>query len=180
MRWPYFCFCHTGLNPVHGSEHFLMYRIFWRTQSDKIAVYILQKCGWPAHVKVSPNGDCKLLQTCEISVSSNVEVDARPISRIWFAVCDCRTTSGNSGQQLPGFVGKNMQFRVARSMYPPHFTGRFCATRCESVKLRKNRGDANSGAQQNNWFRARPQNEFVPRRADLQFVADLRCVDKMV
>ena len=147
MRRLYFCLRYAWLNTVLGSEHFMMYRILGHPQRDEIAVHIRQEGGWSTHVKVSFNGNGELLQTREVPVPLNVEVVARPVSRIWFAVRDCRMTSGNSSQKLPGLLGKHLLRRIARSMNPPHFPRSFCAPGRKSVKHRKHRGNADSGAQ---------------------------------
>ena len=54
----------------------------------------VRKGGWAAHVKVSCDGNCELLEAREVPVPLNVEVAARLVAGIWFAVGDCRMTSG--------------------------------------------------------------------------------------
>ena len=98
MRGLHFCLRYTWFNTVRGSEYFVMYRILRHPQRDEIAVHIPQEGGWSTHVKVGLNGNGEFLQTREVPASSNIEVVAGPVSRIWFAVRDCRMTSGNSGQ----------------------------------------------------------------------------------
>jgi hypothetical protein len=98
MRRLCLCLRDTWLNTVFGSEHFVMDRILLCPQRDKIAVHIPQEGGWPTHVKVSCGGNGELLQTREVPVPLNVEVVARPVSRIRFAERNCRVTSGNGGQ----------------------------------------------------------------------------------
>ena len=122
------------------SEHLLMYRILRHAQRDEIAVHIPQKGGWSTHVKVSSNGNGEFLQTREVPVPLNVEVVARPVSRIWFAVRDCRMTSGNSGQQLPGFLGKDVLLRIARSMDPPHLPRRCLRSQTQEREASKEPG----------------------------------------
>jgi hypothetical protein len=69
MRRLYFCLLYTWLNTGLGSEHFVMDRILWRPQRDKIAVHIPQEGGWSTHVKVSCDGNGELLQTRELNWS---------------------------------------------------------------------------------------------------------------
>src|SRR5271155_5767359 len=103
MRGLQFFLHYTWLYAVGRSKHFLMYRILRYPHGDKITVHIFEKAGWSTHVKVGSDGYSQLLQGRAAPVSLNVEVLASLVSRIWFAVRDCRMTSGNSGQQLPGF-----------------------------------------------------------------------------
>src|ERR1700739_1041073 len=179
MRRLCFSLRYTGLNTVRGAEHFLVNGILGHAQRDEITVHCSQKGGWPAYVAVAVHGKSELLQTGEIPASSNIEVVTGPVSLIWFAVRDCRTTSGDICQKFPGFLGKDVLLRAARGVDPPHFPGRFCASRCKSVKHRKNRGDANSSAQKNNGPPAWSQNELAAWRTDLDPVIHLCRVYKM-
>jgi hypothetical protein len=72
-------------------------------------------------------------------------------------------------EQQPAVAGR----RIARGMNPPHLPRRFRAPGRKSVKHRKHRGNANAGAQQDNWSPIGSQNELAARRADLYLVADL-------
>ena len=174
MRGLSFCTFYTWLDAAGGSEHLLMYRVSRHAEGDEIAVHVSEKGGRSTHVEVSINGNAERFKTCTVPVPLNVEFVAGAVGWIWFAVCDCRVTSRNGGQEFPGFLGKDMFVRVACGVDPPHLPGRFCAPGGECMQHGKNRGDANSSAQENNRCPTRSQHEFATRGADLEFVADVR------
>ena len=121
MRALCFCLCYTRRKTVHGSEHLLMDSILLYTQRHEITANIPQKRRRPTHVKVGFSRNAEFLEAFEIPVSSNVEVVTKPVSWVWFAVCDCRMTPRNRRKQLPSLLGKDVLPGVARRMDPPNF-----------------------------------------------------------
>ena len=121
MRTLCLCLCHTWRKTFPGSEHLLMDCSFLYTQRDKIPVHIPEKRRWPTHVKIGFNRNAEFLEACQIPVPSNVEVVTKLVSWVWLAVCNCRMTASNAGEQLPGLLSKDMFLSVARRIDPPNF-----------------------------------------------------------
>ena len=121
MRGLYFSLCYSWRKTVHSSEHLLMDSILLDTQRDESTAHIPQKRRWPTNVKVGFSRNAEFFEAGEIQVPSNVEVVSKSVGRVWFAVCDCRMTTRNTGKQLPGLMGKDMIPSVTRRMDPPNF-----------------------------------------------------------
>src|SRR4051794_20059240 len=133
-----------------GSKDFLMNRGWVYAQGDQITVHVAEERGRSANIKVSSSRNAEFLQRRYAPVPLQVEVASELVGRVGLAIRNRRPAARDRGQQLPSFLRENMFPGIACGIDPPDFPG-FRATGCESMQHRKNRGDADSGAQQNDW-----------------------------
>ena len=123
MRRLSFGLNYARLDAVDRSEHLLMDCALRDPQGNEIVVPVFQERRWTTYIKVGIDWNGEFLQTRKVPTPAKIEVVARPVIRVWIAVRDSRVASGNSGKELPDFVGEDMLGRIARGMNPPYFSG---------------------------------------------------------
>ncbi len=121
------CLCprDTWFNTAQRSEYFLMYRVWWNTQRNQIAIHIYEKSRRSAQIEIRLDGETKFLQACDIKMSVDVKVSAERTSGTWLAIRDRRMTSGN---RVIGASG----LRLKRPA-PSHYARRESTTPLEKI-----------------------------------------------